>query len=114
MIGNIPCQVTYSSINQLNCTPGPNPAGTYQFSVNVIYKGLAIMNVNTSLSFNLTASQIYPNYAGTGGGLPLNITGVRFNSNVTVTVDYIDCPVVFTNYSLITCVLPQNVSIYYF
>ena len=47
---------------------GLNPFGNYEFSLNVIGKGLARVNSAVKkLDFSLTTNSITPNISGTGG-----------------------------------------------
>lgn len=43
------------------------PVGVYNFSVNVVGKGLAKMNANTNFEFDLTATDFNPKSSGVGG-----------------------------------------------
>ena len=111
LIGNIySCNVLSALNTQIICSLGSIPIGTYSFSVNVLNKGLATMNTNTNVNFKLTTLSLSPTSCGTGGGLILNITGTGFNSNCTVLIDNINCPIISIDYSLIKCIIPSNVS----
>ena len=66
-IGSVPCSIISLSSTQLVCSAGQNSIGTYQFSVSVFGKGNALMNVNPSVSFQLTTTAVYPAMSGTGG-----------------------------------------------
>lgn len=110
LIGDIPCEIISATANQIICSAGPNPIGIYSFKIHVINKGFATMNVNPTVQFDLTASSITPNYSGTGGGLYLNVTGIGFSSKSQVLIDNINCPIVFSSYSLLTCLIPTNVN----
>ena len=109
-IGDVACSISSATSIELICAAGSNSIGTYTFSVNVLGKGLATISSNPSVTFQLTASTLYPTSSGTGGGALLNITGTGFNSNCSVQIDGTNCLVVFVNYSMITCVVPSNVS----
>lgn len=111
LIGSVACNVTATSTTQLTCMAGQNPIGTYTFSMSVANKGKAVLNTNPSVNFNLTTYSLTPAVSGTGGGLLLNVTGLGFSENCTVTVDQIKCPISFVSYSLISCMVPMNVSI---
>ena len=135
LIGNVICTVTSSSNTLIVCAAGQNPIGSYNFTVSVSNKGLAIMNSNPTVSFTLTASSLSPATSGTGGiylpylslmknlfwtsfqikgGSTLTITGMGFSKDCIVKVDNIDCPVVSVNYSTIACTLPSNVNFFKF
>ena len=111
LIGNIPCSITSSTSTQLTCAAGENSVGTYNYTVSVLNKGLAIMNVNPIITFQLTALSLSPSSSGTGGGSILNINGVAFNSKCSIKVDNNVCSIVSMSYSLIKCILPSNVTI---
>jgi len=55
------------SSTQIICSAGQNSIGTYQFTVSVLGKGNALMNVNPSVSFQLTTISVNPAMSGTGG-----------------------------------------------
>ncbi len=65
-LGGINCTCT-ATATQLTCAPGPNPFGDYHFSVNVLGKGLATLVDDPIVSFQLTATSIFPLSSGTGG-----------------------------------------------
>ena len=67
LIGSTPCAVTQATTTQLTCSAGQNPFGTYYFTLNVVNRGLAILNVNPSVTFQLTATSISPTSSSTGG-----------------------------------------------
>jgi len=111
LIGNsYTCNILSASNVQIICSLGNIPIGSYTFSLNVLNKGLATMNTNANVNFKFTTISLNPTSCGTGGGLMLNISGTGFNTNCTVLVDNINCPIVSIDYSLITCIIPSNVS----
>jgi len=133
LLGTVPCVVTASTATQLTCTPGlatiryysnelqqnvffvfkgPNPVGTYTFSVNIANKGLAqITSQVTTLTFSLQATAIAPTTTGTGGGVLVTINGQGFSSTTRVQIDSINCPIQSYTYSTLTCLTPPNVII---
>lgn len=69
-IGDTSCQVNFANASYLTCVPGDGPLGTYNFTVNVIGKGLATLSNEaqlTSFDFTLQATAISPSVSGTGG-----------------------------------------------
>lgn len=129
MIGTYQCTVSSSTGIEVICAAGQNPIGTYSLIASVVNKGLAQMSSSFSISFTLTASSISPTKSGTGGyinefiqlfyqiitltlkgGLLLNITGFGFGPNCTVTVDGSNCAIHSISYSLISCIVPPNVT----
>ena len=109
MIGDVQCSVSSATATQITCVAGQNPIGTYNLTLSVLGKGLAIINNPQTLSFQLTASSMSPLIGTIGGGNILTINGTGFISSCVVTVDGNNCVVVNATYSLITCIVPSNV-----
>lgn len=65
-LGDVNCSCT-ATATQLTCSPGRNVFGIYNFTVNVVGKGLAILEVNPAVTIELTVSSISPLSSGTGG-----------------------------------------------
>lgn len=84
--------------------------------MNVLGKGFASLSsqaADVKYIFQLDAFRVNPTISGTGGGIVANITGKGFSSSTTVKIDGNDCPVIFYNYTIISCIIPPNVSIIY-
>ena len=107
-IGTVPCEITSSNETTLICSAGINSLGTHSFEVSVQDKGLATMNSNAQITFELSALSASPMRSTTGGGNLLNVTGSGFSANTTVTVDNNQCRVVHVTISLIQCVIPPS------
>lgn len=69
------------------------------------------MNSLAQFEFQLTGSSLSPSKSGTGGGAQLNITGTGFTNKTVVKIDGLTCKVLSNTYSMITCLVPSNVSI---
>ena len=61
------CKILTATSLEITCAAGENSVGTYKFTVSVLNKGFAVMNMNPSISFQLTSSAISPSSSGTGG-----------------------------------------------
>jgi len=72
-IGSVLCTITQATSTQLTCSNGLNSIGTYSFTVNVLGSGLAVMNSNPSVTYQLTTTSLSPSSSGVGGRLNLNI-----------------------------------------
>ena len=66
-IGDVNCTVSSATNTNIICSAGPNTIGSYQFTVNVLSKGYAILNSNPTVTFTLTATSFTPTSTGTGG-----------------------------------------------
>jgi phosphotransferase system IIA component len=66
-IGNVLCTITQATSTQLTCSHGLNSIGTYTFTVNVLGSGLAIMDSNPSVTYQLTTTSLSPSSSGVGG-----------------------------------------------
>ena len=65
----------------------------------------------SSLDFPLAATSINPTSCGVGGGALLTVLGSGFSSTTSVKIDGLECAIVLANYSTISCLSPQNVSV---
>jgi len=112
LIGTYSCQILTATETLLICSVDKQqiPAGSYQFSLNVLSKGLAIIKNNEIIKFEFEVLSLSPDRSGTGGGIFLNINGSGFHSGFKVEIDDINCPIISVNYSLISCIIPANVN----
>ena len=108
LIGDVPCTITLATETHLTCAAGINSIGTYNFTVNVLGKGLAVMNAQADVTFHLNASSMNPVRSSTGGGVLLTINGTGFSVNTEVSVDGNHCRKVSSTYRMIECIVPPS------
>ncbi|CAF0756351.1 unnamed protein product [Brachionus calyciflorus] len=107
-IGQTNCVVQTATATQLTCIPDKGPIGVYNFTVNVLGKGLATMNDATTFEFELIASDFNPKLSGVGGGAIITINGSGFTKQTSVKIDSILCTYVSHSYTAISCIVPSN------
>jgi hypothetical protein len=114
--GLVRCVVFNASSVEIRCRVDEGKegleAGNYAVSVSVTGVGLATVSAGaTVIEFGQTAEGFWPMSSAAPGGGILSIYGSRFGVNTSVTLDGTGCEVRTVNYSLISCVIPANVSV---
>jgi len=114
--GLVRCVVFNASSVEIRCRVDEGKegleAGNYAVSVSVTGVGLATVSAGaTVVEFGQTAEKFLPISSAAPGGGVLSIYGSRFGVNTSVTLDGSGCEVRTVKYSLISCVIPANVSV---
>ena len=105
-VGTAECLIETLNSTQIECMLGQSTAGVYAVLVSV--ESLGYSNTNVTFTYEQLVTDLSSVQGSTQGGLNLNLYGYGFGieNNVTkVKICNVDCPIVQSNYSLLTCVV---------